>query len=472
MRATLPLVMALVLAGCTTPGTGPAPGEPGVPGAARIVPEAPVAIAANEWRDREADLAISPLDPRHVAVFYNERPQPYVTGAIFTDPITPGIIREALAVSRDGGATWSVSRLPHAGTAEPGSRWGAFCAMGDPNVVFDDAGVIHVVTLFIECGGPLLGSANGILHATTEDDGATWSEPDVAWLGAGGLAGIFNDREWTAYDNATGTLGIAWTGFGAAGSRQALSAIFSTDGGRRWSLPEEVLVLDPSNSPGINFLVHAAWAADGLFHITTYGCVTGDAVQGGSSGSCLWHFRGAPGGPWQRSELAMSACLGAPEGVFDYATSTADLERGRLFAASAVFAQGEAQGVCVFASDDHGATWPRAAFVAGADHPWLAVAPDGDAALAYLALNGTEATPTLALLDPGTLGVVERAALGPGYDADTDDDGALEYGDYDALAARGGRFAWALTQPNQDGRKAGDPWNDLDVWGYGGALEG
>lgn len=470
-RLVATAALVLVLAGCATPATEP-PGPAG-PAAAgpRIVPEGPVAIAANAWRDREADVAISPVDPLHVAVFYNERPQPYVTGAIVTDPITPGILRQALAVSRDGGATWAVSRLPHAGTAAPGSAWGAFCAMGDPNVMFDAAGVIHVVTLFIECGGPLLGSANGILHATTEDDGATWSEPDVAWVGAGGFAGIFHDREWSAYDPLSGTIGIAWTGFGGAGLRQALSVIFSTDGGRAWSLPEEVQVGDPTNSPGANFLVHATWAADGLFHVTTYGCITGDAVQGGGGGSCLWHFRGIPGAEWFRSDLPLGACVGAPAGgTFDYATSAADFERGRLFAGSVVIADGAPQGLCVFASDDGGATWPRAGYLAGADHPWLAVAPDGQAALAYVALNGTVATPHLALLDPGTLQVTSTVAQGPAFEADTDGDGALEFGDYDAMAARDGRYLWALTQPNQEGRKAGDTFNDLDVHAYYGRL--
>lgn len=466
MRAPL-LALAVLLAGCAAPGPGP--GQPPAGSASAIAVEAPMPIAAHEFRDREADAAIDPRDARHAVVFYNERPEPYKTGAIFTDPITPGIVREALAATRDGGASWQRSVLPHATQAPPGSRWSLYCAMGDPNVVFDREGVVHVVTLFIECGGPLLGSSNGILHATTGDDGATWSEPDLAWVGAAGFAGVFQDREWTAYDPASGALGIAWTSFQGAGQRAVLSAIFSTDGGRAWSTPEELFevgVLDP----GLNFLVHATWAADGKFHITTFGCPEGTKVDG-SAGRCLWHFAGRPGGPWERSELPLAGCPGAPaDGVFDYAASAADFEGQRLFAASAVFQGTEAQGVCVFASADHGATWPVASFLPAADHPWLALAPDGSAALAYLALNGTQATPTLALLAPGTLQLRALEPLGPGYDADTDDDGALEYGDYDALAAGGGRFVWALTQPNQEGRKHGDPWNDLDVWGYRGSF--
>jgi hypothetical protein len=465
MRALL-AALALLLAGCAGPTVLPSVPLGQALGSIELRPEAPVAIADHEYRDREADAAIDPRDPLHVAVFYNERPEPYRTGAIVTDPITPGLINQALATSRDGGATWTRAELPTTGKAPPGSAWNLYCAMGDPNVVFDRDSVVHVVTLFIACGGPLLGSANGILHATTADDGATWSEPDVAWVSAGGLAVSFHDREWTAYDAASGTLGIAWTFLAALGSEAQLSAIFSTDGGRTWSLPETLARAGPPGGSQ-SHLVHATWARDGKFHVTALGCNAGTALAN-VVGACLTHYRGAPGGPWASSDLSLGQCGVA--GAFDYATSAADLARGTLYAGAPILEQGQPRGLCVFASFDDGATWPVAQGFPQADHPWLALAPDGSPLLAYLALNGTRATPTLAALDNSTLQVRTSVALGPSYEADTDRDGLLEYGDYDALAASEGRFVWALTQPNQLGRKAGDPWNDLDVWGYRGTL--
>lgn len=159
------------------------------------------------------------------------------------------------------------------------------------------------------------------------------------------------------------------------------------------------------------------------------------------------------------------------EAWFDDAASAADLGGRRIFAASPLLdADAKPVGVCVFASGDDDATWPLATFLARADHPWLAMAPDGSAALAHLALRDGLATPTLALLEPASLATRSSVALGPAYDADTDDDRLPEYGDYDAIAASGARFLWALTQPNQEGRNAPEGWNDLDVHAYRGAF--
>jgi hypothetical protein len=467
-RALAPALLALALAGCLTPALPIPSGDL----ATGIFAEARSAIAENPFRDREADAAISPLDAQHVAVFYNERPRPYVTGAIVTDPITPGIIRQALAVSRDGGQTWTRSVLPHAGAAPAGSAWGAFCAMGDPNVVFDREGLLHVVTLFIECGGPYFGSSNGVLHATTSDDGATWSEPDVVWAGAGGLSGLFHDREWTAYDAGSDTLGIAWTALTAFGNRANLVAAFSTDGGRAWSVPQELETLTTGQGSTLNFNLHAAFGPDGRFHISAHGCPTGDGLTTGDSGTCLWHYAGAPGAAFARSQADLADCAGAPaEGRFDYAASA--FGNGTWFLAAPALGSGAARlGTCVFASADDGATWGPGLWLGDADHPWLAPIPDG-AALAFLdlAAGPDAAVPTLALLTPA-LQVRSRAPLAQAYDADTDDDGIPEYGDYDALATGGGRFVWALTAPNQQGRPAApnEAWDDLDIWALRGNL--
>lgn len=472
--SSIAIAVLVAASGCLAPA-----GSLTTAGAVERLPafevEAASVVAANPYRDRETDVAIDPLDPDHIAILYNERQRPPLTGDLVTSPVTPRIIEQALAVSHDGGATWTTSILPSLGhEAPPTSKWSLFCGHGDPNVFFDVEGLLHIVTIAISCGGPGLTTVNGIVHATTPDDGATWSEPDLAWVVPGSAAIAFNDRQWAAYDGATGRIGVAWTAFYAAFNKAALTATFSYDGGRTWTHPEEIeanlLVVENRN-----YLVHTTWGLDGRFHVSGSGCLIEGAPLR-SNGGCLVHFAGLPGGPWSRTTMPLEACPGLPEGArFGYAASAFDLQTGRVFVVGdLVGGPGVAAGTyppagaCLFVSPDGGETWPRAVVVGEkASHPWVASTDGGRAIVVHLEVEGDLVRPMATLYDPD-LTVVARTPLGPAYDGDHEDDGNLDHGDYDAMTFAQGRLVWALTHPREDAPRDGPA--DLDVRAYRARL--
>lgn len=456
------LLLATTLSGCVSPGPA---GTPEPAAWAGLVAEAPGIVTAKANPEVETDVAVDPLDPDHLAVFHIERTRPYLTGNGALEPRTPGLIAEAVAVSHDGGATWGEDRrLPQAGTAAPGSAWGAFCSLADPNAFFDTDGVLHIVTLAVSCSAPgyLVATHQAVVHATTRDDGATWSEPDIVGVSAGGALVWINDREWTAYDPATGAILAVWSAFYATIGGSALTAAASRDGGRTWTLAEQVA----TDARGQNWLVHANALPDGQWRITGFGC-----PDANFAGRCLWAYTGAPGEGWERSEASLEDC-GAPEGTVDYAVGAVDAASGRQFAAGGVLGGflGAPIGTCVFASEDGGATWPVSRFFPGHDHPWIAVAPDGRLALASLQMDGDVATPAIALLDGASLDTTAWALLGEAYDMDPEDDGVWERAHYDVMAVAGDRFVWALTRPNAEGRSFDGSTMDMDVWAYRARL--
>jgi len=313
MRATAGIVLVL-LAGCVGPIEHPA----GDDSTSHEPPEllsvlAPRPVSAGDLREREGASAISPKDPNVIAVAFNERTRmPVTQTGTATEPILPGLLRNVVALSRDGGETWTRIVLPTADNAPPGSRWAMACWTFDPTVVIDRDGRVHATSMFIGCGGPGYGTTNGLLHAIVDERGP--GEPNVMALGAGGIAGTFHDRQWTAYDPQNHRLGAAWTAYTGAAQRLSLVAVFSEDGGRTWTLPED---LDAGllAAGAANYLVHAMWDSSGDFVVSAYGC---DATPPGArpfvSGRCLWQFSGQPGGPWRRSEFRYEDCPGAPAG--------------------------------------------------------------------------------------------------------------------------------------------------------------
>ncbi len=488
---TLGAFVAILLftAGCIGGNTDLDP-EIDEPVLALTLVDLPSLVAGHPYRDRETAAAIDPNDADHAAVFYNEAPDTairvpnpvppeYRDLATLLAVITPGVIQEALAVSHDGGATWTRSALPVTGQAPPTSQWNLVCAHGDPNVYIDTDGVVHIVTIAIGCG-PTLGIQNGIIHATTADDGRTWSEPDFVWWVPTNWAVEFNDREWTAYDAPSGRVGIAWTKFDLALNRASLTVVFSGDNGATWTLPHEIESSYPITNAQ-NYVVHTTWDSDGRFHITGNSCsLDSEDPLAAGQGGCVYHYAGGPDGGWTRTDIPIGTCPDLPEGGrFWFAPSTIDPVTRRIYIAADVLAetgpttggQYRAGGACLFASGDGGQTWSAGERI-GTDssHPWIGLHADGSPVVSYMALENGTAVPTLAVFNATTLELRETVALGPAFDPDTNDDGALEYGDYDEMATAGGRFLWALTQPNQDGRMGSAGFNDLDVMGYRGTF--
>jgi hypothetical protein len=148
--------------------------------------------------------------------------------------------------SFDGGRTWTDTVLPHL-TFQTGAT-GALSDMdsaGDPAVAFGPNNTVYYANLVFS----RLNNASGIVVSASRDGGKTWGEPSIVHLDGVDAAGnpldtpIFNDKEWIAVDQRTGTVYVTWTQFGPDGSPIVVSR--STDGGRTWSAP--VAVNPPSS---------------------------------------------------------------------------------------------------------------------------------------------------------------------------------------------------------------------------------
>lgn len=138
--------------------------------------------------------------------------------------------------SFDGGATWTNVTLPKL-TFQTGAT-GALSDMdgaGDPAVAFGPNNTVYYANIaFSRLNG---GSAITVNKST--DGGLTWSDPSIVQLDGADSSGnplptpYFNDKEWIAVDQRTGTVYVTWTRFGPSTSPIVVSK--STDGGHTWS---------------------------------------------------------------------------------------------------------------------------------------------------------------------------------------------------------------------------------------------
>lgn len=139
----------------------------------------------------------------------------------------PGWMVSAASASSDGGRTWDYAPLKHAGTAAPGSMWGTFCLVGGSPAGFGPDGRVYmggagfdctytVTTSFIaisEDGGrtwsePLVTSSSTAADPTSSGGGATVDPLTGSIASAGGwydedargvVAAVSRDhgRTWT-----------------------------------------------------------------------------------------------------------------------------------------------------------------------------------------------------------------------------------------------------------------------------------
>lgn len=224
-RAVL-AILVLLLTGCASPATSPAvPAQPtGTHAGEGAQGGAPASLSyACPWPGAttradglcvgtlgspgeslaEPDLAVSPLDPKIVALGVNV----FGAGAA-SARAAQGI---AVFVSRDGAASWIRAALP----APPFPDATRARIAADPSLVFDDAGALHLVAL---AGG--LDAGYVVWHAMSADAGATWSAPQLL------ADDLDNDREWIVR-GPHGELVVTWQDSGS-------SLATSLDGGKSW----------------------------------------------------------------------------------------------------------------------------------------------------------------------------------------------------------------------------------------------
>lgn len=172
----------------------------------------------------EPFVARHPTRPEVVAVGVNA----FHSDRALTTGEGPTRVRAAqldVYVTEDGGATWRRSRLPTL-PALPGAvlppvvgSVGAFHVTGDPALVFEPGGRLHV------SGIAMLGVNRGydVFHARSDDLGRTWSEPTLL------TTKPYMDRNWMALA-PDGSVYVSWSDVFDHHAHVART----TDGGETW----------------------------------------------------------------------------------------------------------------------------------------------------------------------------------------------------------------------------------------------
>jgi hypothetical protein len=141
----------------------------------------------------------------------------------------------------DGGRTWRNVQLPHL-TFQTGAT-GTLSDMdsaGDPAIAFGPNNTVYYANLVFS----RLNNGSGVVVSKSTDGGITWGEPSIVHTDGVDANGnpldtpFFNDKEWVAVDQRTGTVYVTWTSFGPSGSPIQVSR--SDDGGKTWSAPVAV----------------------------------------------------------------------------------------------------------------------------------------------------------------------------------------------------------------------------------------
>ena len=355
--------------------------------------------ATPDWRGGEPEVAVNPRNPDNVVMVW---PEENATGA-YRNPLTgvfdvatgtavgyandPGFSRCGLAVSWDGGLTWTRSVLP-AQTAQSTLCSDAAVAAGPDGTFYAAVITFHVPTT------PLPGVAPGTLPPetsmdpgqgaadaviTSTDGGRTWTYPPVDAIGNRGTAARRYapgsspetggegtvDRPWIVADASDGTVYL--TGLsdvimfnGTARTESWVTA--STDHGRSFGT---VYPVDDAAFP------QAGAASIAATHGTLAVAYIGQHPSGSSDLVVLATSRD-DGRSFSRRVLEAPVSAGGVIGV----NLAADPSRpGRYYVM--VPTSGES-GVLVFRTDDYGVTWTSPVKVGvGTSRPWLAVSPGG-----------------------------------------------------------------------------------------------
>ena len=151
------------------------------------------------------------------------------------------------ALSKDGGYTWDRALIPNLTQV----NGGAYFRATDPVAAIDLEGRMYLNTLNARTSD--FGLAD-ITISRTEDQGATWSDPQVVF--AAPSTQVFPDKNWmTVNDIASsptrGRLAVTFTTFTStttgASTGNNLRCSISDDQGRTWSVPSFITPVGSSN---------------------------------------------------------------------------------------------------------------------------------------------------------------------------------------------------------------------------------
>jgi hypothetical protein len=397
----------------------------------------------------EASVAINPANPENVVIV-----------SLATGPAGGPRVTDFAYVSEDGGLSWATVAQPN-----PQGR-----TQGDDAVTFDtDGRAFHSYISFegIRVARPEK-AWNGIFVSRSDDGGRGWHEP-VPVVDHINTVQPFEDKPWIASDNVSGSpyqgnVYVAWTRFDVYGSpdpNDSTQIFFSrsTDQGETFSVPIRISdsggdAQDSDNTVegavpvvGLGGEVYVAWAGP-------RGIVFDRSLDGG------WTFgedrviAGNPGG-WDLPVPGLSRHNGMPVTGVDVSSGP---YRGSLYV-NWIDARNGDPDVFLLASRDGGGTWEEPVRVnddpVGDGRPqlftWMSVDPlDGSLNIVFLDRrygDGDVQGVTVARSDDGG-----RSFRNIQIDQDPFAcSESLFYGDYLAVAARGGRVVAVWPHCLEDG---------------------
>ncbi len=226
VRAAAALGALILLTGCDTRQKASEPNEPSLP-PPRII-SGPLSVAAtcadqspSPPRPAEPSLAADPGDPRQLVASWLENP----SGTV-------------VAVSHDGGLTWSRSALPGLLTC----AGGRYAHTSDPWVSIGQDGVTYVAALGIRPATPA-GTARDIAVTVSRDHGMSWETPVVVETAV--APPTQPDKEAILADPRRPAMAYAvWVDYrvtsGADPSVNQVMFARTSDGGRAWSTPATI----------------------------------------------------------------------------------------------------------------------------------------------------------------------------------------------------------------------------------------
>src|SRR5437773_2950963 len=223
MRARLAAALGGLLV--TSCDTAQEPSEPSLP-PPRII-SGPVSAAAActgpspSARPAEPSLAVAPGDPRQLVAAWLENP----AGTV-------------VAVSHDGGGTWSRSPLPGLLTCATGR----YARTSDPWVSIGQDGVTYVAVLGIR-PATAVGTAYDIVVTVSRDHGTTWEPPVV--VESATAPPTQPDKEAILADpRHPATAFAVWVDYQVtSGVEPTVNRVMfarTSDSGRTWSTPDAI----------------------------------------------------------------------------------------------------------------------------------------------------------------------------------------------------------------------------------------
>lgn len=362
-RSVLPVLAALVLAGCLNAPSPPPP-----------APEPPMVVtgswrldcALSNWNETcnarasfndapsktEIDLVVNPTDPQNVFVAAKD-----------LDPMASDCVWSVGYWTKDGGRTWNTTYV--GGTLEERSNpthplYGYNCVT-DPIMAFDSQGVLYYplqaydLSDAIPTGLPLpgglplpVGTGSAFLLAVSRDGGQTFPAEDieVMAIAEGGL--VFHDYPRMAVSPSTDSVSTVWNAVGAAGINPYVVTV------RGGMIGAPVIVELPNEVRSTQFSSGYAATSDGTYYMTVSGssattpgvwlAISTDDAQRFESFKPMFDVAEIPS-PLPNAEFRTFTAI-----------ELAAAPDGRLYAAWADYARNNSD-ILVAWTDDQGDTW-------------------------------------------------------------------------------------------------------------------